>query len=458
VPTVNCESGTYFDGVQCKACAVGRYTKFSHPPYPSSCDLCPSGRYNNQNNLTHCEKCATGKLSSPDRTYCADCSAGEYSYNDEECVECEYGKYAPQALSDSCLTCVAGSHTNLPVKATTCTSCDAGKYSHNSSYTCTKCDEGKYSSSGAEVCIKCKTGFMSPSMGASSCIACSAGFYSDFQGAVNCTACAKGKYQGSTGQSKYSQCESGRYTDELQSKICAACSAGTYADQVASTNCSSCSKGKFQGSTGQSACVACEGGKYSSDIGQTSCTSCSNGKTSKSGLDECTYAEPGYYMTDRSRLTSNECPSHARCKGHLYTPIPERHYWVDHSELKYAGDLYKCSRVTCIGGQNISSCWTLAGYNASECLKDSKLQLQCEKGSRGPLCGSCEVGYVYAPLAANCQACGGNTTLFTYLVIGFLFTFGIVIGVFVNLDDEHRLKQQFNAFVRYIDRGSLKVS
>ena len=39
-----------------------------------------------------CANCPTGKLSSPKRTYCLDCKAGEYNSNNVTCVKCQPGE------------------------------------------------------------------------------------------------------------------------------------------------------------------------------------------------------------------------------------------------------------------------------------------------------------------------------------------------------------------------------
>lgn len=79
VPTVICSAGTMYDGVNCIDCSIGRYSNFSHAPYPPNCTLCPSGQYNTDTGLSECTHCADGKVSSSDRTFCKDCSGTSYS-------------------------------------------------------------------------------------------------------------------------------------------------------------------------------------------------------------------------------------------------------------------------------------------------------------------------------------------------------------------------------------------
>lgn len=88
-----------------------------------------------------------------------------------------------------------------------------------------------------------------------------------------------------------------------------------------------------------------------------------------------------------------------RISSHINTSAAG--YWVDRSSYDYIGEIFRCPRDTCLGGQEIStvssterrlsstnesvSCWTYGSYNKSECEDDS---IQCALGSFGPLCKS----------------------------------------------------------------------
>jgi hypothetical protein len=82
-----------------------------------------------------------------------DCFSGQYSKDDKECAPCEFGRYAPQPLTGSCLQCSAGSHTNNVTASTTCTPCDAGTYSLGAVFECSRCQVGKFSPSGQKLCL-----------------------------------------------------------------------------------------------------------------------------------------------------------------------------------------------------------------------------------------------------------------------------------------------------------------
>jgi hypothetical protein len=75
VPTVSCVSGTYYDGLECQNCDIGRYSDNSNysAPWPTNCTLCPAGRYTTEIGSPSCLVCDTGKLSTPTRHTCKDC-------------------------------------------------------------------------------------------------------------------------------------------------------------------------------------------------------------------------------------------------------------------------------------------------------------------------------------------------------------------------------------------------
>ena len=108
-----------------------RTPEYCEAPSPNSSLTSPTssppGQYNTGPGMSECYDCTPGKLSNDERTWCGDCSAGEYVYNDESCELCPTGRYAPSALEDECLECSAGFYTGRQNASTTCSSC--GEYS-----------------------------------------------------------------------------------------------------------------------------------------------------------------------------------------------------------------------------------------------------------------------------------------------------------------------------------------
>lgn len=353
-PTVLCSSGTYIDGLSCVDCPIGQYSVITGLPFPETCTLCKAGKYNTKTGSDECAECGTGKLSSDDRSYCKDCLAGEYNFNNTECVECESGKYAPQALSGQCLDCVAGFQTNNITRATTCTQCDAGSYSNASTVSCSLCPVGSYSFSGASRCVDCSAYFYSDEVGSSSCAHCDLGYYSPV------------------------------------------------------------------------------------------------------GSSACGFADSGYYLAYPNGK-SVACPSNAQCFGLKSMPVPNDGFWVDRGNYKYAGELFKCARATClVQAINSSSCWDKSQFSNQSELCHSDF-LECVEGSGGPLCGTCLRGYVFASVTNDCKKCGVARTQ-SYVVMGGMLL--VAVSVLLYLQYGNLVHAQDNVIVKYIvnlDSGTLKV-
>ena len=303
-PTMNCGPGQYISGTMCVDCNTpGRYAYTLSPPWATSCDLCKSGRYSQGPDATtgaysSCLPCPVGKLSSPDRTLCTDCVAGQYAFNASECVDCEVGRYAPQALEGECFLCEAGSHTTAVAKATSCVACSSGLFSVGGQMSCTTCPAGSFSSFRAPTCSLCSPGSAAPSDGASSCVLCSAGQYQAGQGALTCATCSPGKYQGSTSQ-----------------ESCVPCLAGTYSNEEAASSCNYCT-GSFFSDEGATACTSCLQGYYFSLAG--TCEECPDGtscETSGSALQEMLTINPGFWRISAQSVSIYECPLKNSCAG-----------------------------------------------------------------------------------------------------------------------------------------------
>jgi hypothetical protein len=163
VPTVYCSSGQFYveATVSCELCGIGRYSDTSAgPPWPTTCINCEAGKYNPSQGQGSCQTCDKGKLSTPDRSVCKDCSAGEYSFENDECRKCERGRFAPTAQTGSCVECKPGDRTNNATGSTTCSSCDAGRHSPGpvTDTFCLACPAGTFSLSRSSSCSDCERG------------------------------------------------------------------------------------------------------------------------------------------------------------------------------------------------------------------------------------------------------------------------------------------------------------
>ena len=100
MPTLGCGTGKYYvpasvssgEHAVCVPCGIGRFSNTGQPPWPLNCTLCPAGKYTTNVGSGACLFCASGKISSEDRSFCIDCSKGKYNNNDVECVACETGR------------------------------------------------------------------------------------------------------------------------------------------------------------------------------------------------------------------------------------------------------------------------------------------------------------------------------------------------------------------------------
>ena len=140
----------------CVVCSAGKYaaTKGS-----KSCALCPSGTYNDKIGSEDCLSCPDGQFANDERTKCAPCIAGQYTYNGTECRNCTSGTYAPQALKDNCLDCDAGKYAESITGAVSCAACSPGKYSPRArAIVCSSCPAGTFSASSAVICTPCSSG------------------------------------------------------------------------------------------------------------------------------------------------------------------------------------------------------------------------------------------------------------------------------------------------------------
>jgi hypothetical protein len=145
------------------------------------------------------------------------------------------------------------------------------------------------------------------------------------------------------------------------------------------------------------------------------------------------------------------CPNHAICFGYTQTPLPDKGFWVDHSDYKYAGNIYRCAWSTCKGGTNGSSCWTVNGFNATGCNDD-----QCTQGSGGPLCASCANGYIRSPATKACELCSENWVL-VVSIFGALIFILLLAVLMMQMGQLTTTRGHFTKCMKYVDSGTLKV-
>ena len=201
----------------------------------------------------------------------------------------------------------------------------------------------------------------------------------------------------------------------------------------------------------------CTANWFAASNGSTVCQECPDERlTSIPGSAQCDRAVEGYFVDPAAAtLTVKKCPSHATCPGDLVLPIPDKGFWSDPKSS--VAKVYECSRETCKGAAKVNnSCWIAGELEKEDCNID---KLLCEKGSEGPLCGSCSSHYTYDSITSTCEPCGGDPSasdVGLFVVMSVL----IVVTAMVCLRPPKRLKTVLGAVVDFLhgfDSGSLKI-
>jgi hypothetical protein len=148
------------DGFALKSAGNARYLRLCYPcpayaigtSSSRACRYCPDGKVGPSNAAGDPMRGWT-----KEQAYvCGACEAGKIRIETQQietCEVCAAGLYAP-ASSSMCMTCPAGSRTNIPTQAaTSCVVCIPGKYSSTNQTACESCPRGKFSTVG--VCTLC---------------------------------------------------------------------------------------------------------------------------------------------------------------------------------------------------------------------------------------------------------------------------------------------------------------
>ena len=180
-------------------------------------------------------------------TQCVDCAPGYQTNNLGEpgattCTICDAGKFSPSS-DIGCADCAQGSVTDkLELGgATTCTECDAGTYTSGPTVQCTNCTAGKFSLTPTTECADCADGSVTNKLeesGASTCTHCDAGKYSP-NSQVGCGVCAPGSVTDKLeldGATTCTKCHAGEYSADSTTE-CEDCVIGTFADNDGTVVC-----------------------------------------------------------------------------------------------------------------------------------------------------------------------------------------------------------------------------
>jgi hypothetical protein len=337
-----CAAGQYGEigGVKnaseyCKACGPGMYQSALGK---LECINCLAGQYGSEGSSSDaCSgRCSAGSWSLAGHRACTECGPGRYGGSDnrqdsedEQCQNCEPGKFQDNDGMTYCEACYGGffQPTN---GSTTCEPCGMGTYSGPGAEICDRCGNGTISTGSTSSCSACPEGLFAdisvcaPCPLGSACTegvreVCAPGYYSDMTHATVCDACPGGRYGGSSGYSSSEctgNCSAGFHClPGSRSPMQKACATGTYCPNGTETpkpltvgvyldewedahscpaghKCVSgikvpCPGGWFQDEDEQFMCKICPRGYVQSMTGKTLCKECSWGKFSEGAADEC---------------------------------------------------------------------------------------------------------------------------------------------------------------------------
>ncbi|KAL5249502.1 hypothetical protein ACHWQZ_G018381 [Mnemiopsis leidyi] len=275
-PTPSCSPGQYRHSCSCRECPADTFTsthgtettcnpcpEFSSSKPGSTYCSCKAGTFWN---VTECQNCTQGLVSTEGSLQCTRCPAGSSATDMGTSCTCPDGMewvWIGQSLG-FCKMCPAGTYKNSLTKS--CTNCPFDITSEFGSDGCV-CPAGKFWN--GSICQECPAGTVSE-MGAAHCIPCPAGSIT-----VNITSCS---------------CPVGSYWvwDDQHQGSCQPCKPGTYKSVTTSLSCVSCPTEST--STGGSDHCSCHGGMFWNGVG---CEQCPPGSVSKSGALQCTLCPPG---------------------------------------------------------------------------------------------------------------------------------------------------------------------
>ena len=328
-------------GGTCMDCAVGQYRSGAMTTdvnYDLKCELCATGKYQNQNGQALCLPCTPGKFmeQTGEQSKCQGCSVNSYSNEAgaDSCTPCAAGKSSEEG-SARCSTCSVGRSgsstipgcedckkgqsrsSDISSAVLECEACSVGRYQDKKKQAlCLPCTPGTYMDQTGEPfkCKECAVNFVSQYPGAGSCQACDPGKGTANQtGSARCSICTVGR-AGTGAGGTCMDCAVGQYrsgamtTDVNYDLKCELCATGKYQNQNGQALCLPCTPGKFMEQTGeQSKCQGCSVNSYSNEAGADSCTPCAAGKSSEEGSARCSTCSVG-------RSGSSTIPGCEDCK------------------------------------------------------------------------------------------------------------------------------------------------
>ena len=251
--------------------------------------------------------------------------------------------------------------------------------------------------------------------GATTCLSCDAGKWSSAS-SVNCSVCPSGR-AASTGAVDCTICSEGSYASSEQAANCMSCAAGQYQDGTGATSCKNCVAGTSQVATAQSSCLPCNAGQFAAAEGSASCSYCGTDLTSYEGSAGCSLCIRAFVDINDGQGSLPECEKcgvsgglkHAACsdEGTILSQISvDKGYWRTGPS---STDLRAC-------------------LNPAYCKGGTDAEYQCAAGSEGPYCQLCSRDF-YMNIAQECERCDGSGIgRDGLLILGLLLTTVCMVG------------------------------
>jgi len=244
-----------FDGIRC-------FTPTNHLD-------CPPGNYQTdaESSSNRCELCHTGKYQDEVGGYfCPNCATGKY--NDQtgqnQCKSCIRNNYCDEeGLTSSSNPCPEQTYTAVEGGAKSCTytfpNCPGGMGPQWSE--CDLCPLGYAALETQEYCPRCEAGTYQDQTGQETCKLCPQGWKKPNKWVINCEQCPNGEFS------------------MASRTFCAPCQTGSV--HRSSDNTCVCNAGKYRSANRinyRHECLTCPVGKITDQAGQTSCKTCANGQ------------------------------------------------------------------------------------------------------------------------------------------------------------------------------------
>ena len=388
-----------------------------------------------------------------DLTTCVRCPAGSYqdTMGQASCLPCIPGKYQSEAGHASCLVCSTHEFTSA-VNQIKCQECDAGTYTNGpGSTSCQNCGAGQYSLSN--VCTKCPVGWKRGDIDTSlaACHKCQIGEMTAVAGSASCEKCPVGKFGAKHGVC--SDCPAGRYQDGKGEKHCKECGFDTYLSET--------------GKSSNADCLQCSANfaPHTKTLAKGITNAATGCLCAGANPDDTKYPKGFYTVGEEERelqlleadpsrrLLCRECPEGADCArdgmllgmlsalpGHwrpsiyvaVFSSCSQGYRGVEKHKLAKA----RCcptrrdveNKETATANKTVP----LAGAFSicrSKDIKSNGTDSQCLAGFAGPLCLSCDQGYVKrsgscveCPAGASFAAgmapiCTANVLLFLFVLL-----------------------------------------